>query len=52
MLHRKRIHGFVQEFGSKRRGIKRFAVAGRAGNADLPIIGAMPASDKELVRFA
>ena len=37
--------------GSKQRGIKRFAVAGSVANADLFIVGAVPAFDKELVRF-
>jgi hypothetical protein len=52
MLRRKRIHGFVRATRSKRRGIKRFAVACRAANGDFSFIEALPASDKELVRFA
>jgi hypothetical protein len=47
MLRCKIIHGFVRATGSKRRGIKRFAVARSAGIADLSVIGAVLASDKE-----
>jgi len=52
MLHRERIHGFVQASRSKRRGIKRFAVACGAANADFSVVGVLLASDKELVKFA
>jgi hypothetical protein len=52
MLRCKRIHGFVQAARSKRRGIKPFAVARDAENADVSMTGAVLASDKELVRFA